>query len=164
MKIIPFHENFGELYSDIYPVGENIKAWKHYISLIIPHLQEIIGDKPVNIWCSGSSGAILSAFLCSQMENDIVVCHVKKDGESSHHGNSFYKIKGHKAINIILDDFMRSGATVNRIWEQAKRYCDKIDVLIIGNCFNEKEWAANFIPKILIIEKCSIHEDWKKLK
>lgn len=156
MNIIPF----TECSRPCYPIGENIRDALHYIDQVTPFIKELIADKAVNIWCSGSSGAILSAFLIKNLDNKCIICHVKKEGENSHHGNSFYSKYYENCVNIILDDFMRSGRTIERIYEQAKECEVTIDILVLANAYQEP-WSLSFKPTNLIIDESSIHNSWK---
>lgn len=155
MNIIPLTLNINNLY----PVGENIHGALEYINVVTPFIKDLIGDKPINIWCSGSSGAILSAFLVKNLNNPCIICHVKKEGEHSHHGNSFSKIYKNDCINIILDDFMSSGTTIERIYKQAKYNTLQIDILILANAY-KGPWFLPFKPINFIIDKDAIHDSW----
>lgn len=161
MKTIFFTENFSK---SIYPVGENVQVAMDYIYEVTPHIKKLVGNHPINIWCSGSSGAILAAFLVKNLDNNCNICHVKKTGETAHHGNSFYNCANdrEKRVNIILDDFMRSGETIERIYSKAKEYIPTIDILVLSNCYQEN-WKLSFVPKYLIIDKDSFHPSWSNL-
>jgi len=158
MNIIPFTNRCRP----VYPIGENVVDAMDYINQVTPFIKNIVKNHPVNIWCSGSSGAILSAFLVKNIDNQCIICHVKKSGESAHHGNSFDRIRDRAAINIILDDFMRTGETIERIWNQASHYCNSINILVLTNAYQEP-WKLSFVPNNLIIEQESIHSSWKDL-
>jgi len=158
MNIIPFKERLVH-----YPIGENIGDAIKYIDDVTPLIKEIIKDYPVNIWCSGSSGAILATLLVKNLDNQCIICHVKKKGESSHHGNSFGKAQ-RAAINIVLDDFARSGETLDRIWQSAKEYVNSINILCLANCWNEINWRFAFVPNNFIIGDDSINPLWKDLE
>ena len=80
------------------------------------------------------------------------ILHLKKEGENSHHGNgalSPYAKEGSSIVlNIILDDFVASGETVNRIHSFMKRR--KVDYLCI---FRDLEKSRlKFSPKVVICE------------
>lgn len=154
MKLIPYTEDSNPEQDDFYPVGEHVGYWIKFIDLITIKLLEIIGDKRVNIWCSGSSGAILAALLAKSVKNTVLICHVKKEGEDSHHGNIFNKY--HKdGFNVILDDFMRSGETINRIYRNM--ILATPHVIVIANCMQlMSQWPLKFRPDYLIIDRRSI--------
>ncbi len=128
-----------------YPVGGRLKEAAKYIDNVFNLLWPIITNKPVNIWVRGSSGAILGTLLASKIDNEAVICHVKKEGEDSHQGNYFSNRFGEGSMDIIIDDFSCSGDTINSIHEImiGKRTTPKrnVDVLILSGISN---WNFNF--------------------
>ena len=163
MKIIPLHiEKKPE-----YPVGKYISEWIDFINTITPFVIEQTGGKSINIWVRGSSGAILAALLAKNLPNDIDIIHIKKEGENSHNSNTNISLR--YEYNIILDDFIDSGATMIKIWEQAGKYVKSIDLMIV---YSVNTWYCNIgevIPKTLIISQVSYGElvekghDWSEL-
>lgn len=113
-----------------YPVGHHIELSIKYVNNlfhtfkteILPQYHNI---KYVNIWCRGSSGAILASLFSVQINSDpslnlkYKIQHVKKDGEQSHSDGIFISssINEENNINIIIDDFMATGATIYYILE-----------------------------------------------
>jgi hypothetical protein len=154
---------FEEISSSIYPVGENMDIAKEFIRKAIPVLKPLIKNKLVNIWVRGSSGAILGGLLVGKLTNDCIIFHVKKEGEDSHHGNDFSNWYSRKqGINIILDDFIQTGKTVNAIWEEMKARKAKVHILLVVN--NKRDiWFADFVPTHLISEKGDAQPGWNKL-
>jgi adenine/guanine phosphoribosyltransferase-like PRPP-binding protein len=151
MKTIAFYHDLKNDFHLHYPIGHNMTNAMEYINLIAPILQDLCKEHPINIWCMGSSGAILSALLTTKLSNQCSICHVKKDGENSH--DSSLHVQQH-AINIILDDFSRTGDTVNKIAEKAGRYIKYVDVLVLANSY--KDWVFRFVPKVMINSHYSI--------
>jgi hypothetical protein len=72
-------------------------------------------DRPVNVWCRGSSGTILATLFASNIKGDVTISHVKKPGEQSHIIGPYYQCNG---INIIIDDFIATGDTVKSIYQK----------------------------------------------
>ena len=135
-----------------YPIGINMDNIFNYINLVVAALKdENIGK--ANIWCMGSSGAILAALLSNQLEESRIL-HVKKDGESSHHGNYFTTLNN--AINIIIDDFIVSGDTVNRIYNFMGG--KKCDILIVSSIQWYGGWPLNFKPLLFITDEETIRK------
>ena len=101
----------------------------------------------------GSSGAILSGILIGEMiEYDIYIYHIKKDGEYSH-SSDYYPIDFSNP-NIIIDDFISSGETVNAIFEKIQKVNSKelkIDTLCVSGGFNIE--TLNFRPNNIISGK-----------
>ena len=101
--------------------------------------------KSINIYCQGSSGAIMAAFFCARVQNACRILHVKKEGEKSHSDYSNLRPFSGDCINIIIDDFIASGRTVNRIHSFADV---KIDCLIVsGESYMDK---IEFKPDYLV--------------
>ena len=104
-----------------YPIGSNMDGTTKLINAYI-HAFNRIGygkDNKLNLWCRGSSGAILAAVFCIQCEYECRICHIKKEQEDSHNGNSQpYDIK---AINVVIDDFVGSGNTIASIVEHIQK-------------------------------------------
>jgi len=152
-------------YSKIgYPVGNYpanaIKyakgAAKQFISI-----KEYEGLK-VNVWCRGSSGAILSALFISCMPKPSLfkIIHIKKIGEKSHADSNliFLPSKSNKVIlNIIIDDFCETGETVRIIHKKLLKDNgnDTPVACFIINCMGGWEEQnvmelVGFVPAILI--------------
>ena len=140
-------------YSMSYPIGQNIQTNKPYIATMIDGFKSIeeFKDKYVNIICRGSSGAIIAGFFSLSIENEHRIVHIKKQGESSHNDDVCLRT-GNDVINLIVDDFMCTGKTINAIYERLKSirgYEDiKIDCLCISGQYGEK--SIYFDPNYLI--------------
>lgn len=143
-----------------YPVGNDIRdAIKYAEAAAEAFISLGFGVNKINIWCRGSSGAILSALLTQALmvagaHNSVRINHIKKPGEESHSGNSFWVYKGD--INIIIDDFIQYGSTLNKIYEAYTENLpdelegNPIDVLIIQNGDQDHLRRLNFVPSIII--------------
>jgi adenine/guanine phosphoribosyltransferase-like PRPP-binding protein len=100
-----------------YPVGKYIEGNKILIKQMAKAfalLEEFKGKK-LNLICRGSSGAIVATVFSLVLENDIIITHIKKAGEDSHH-DSCHLEPNRK--NIIVDDMVASGATLNAIYNK----------------------------------------------
>lgn len=140
------------LYSNyFYPVGENLTDAMAYIDEVVNKLQPLIhGNKHLNLWVRGSSGAILGALLAKSLTNKCFIYYIKKDGEHAHHSNSFSRANS-KYLNIIIDDFSYSCSTLNEIWKVAQNYTKVIDYVILSAV--SEFWGLEdlkFIPNNLI--------------
>jgi len=105
------------------------------------------GGGAVNVFCRGSSGAILAALFVSFLPHiETQIIHVKKDGESSHSS----KVTGFDAynMNVIIDDFICSGETIREIYNNisANKFV-AIDVLIVESGYRN---SLGFEPEYLI--------------
>lgn len=158
MKILTF-----EKASMSYPVGNNMIgaiAFCYRAAKVL--VQELTNKhKPINIFVRGSSGAIVGALLSSKLIEEgftqVKVSHIKKEGEKSHGGtiSGFYETVD--AINIIMDDFIATGKTINAIYEHLieSNVLDKnnpIDYLIVNTIQASPSSGEQvyFIPDCLI--------------
>jgi hypothetical protein len=127
-----------------YPVGEYMDESINYIDEVVKLLINSKHHKraDINIFCMGSSGAILSSLLYSKIHtycNIINIIHIKKSGETSHCGR--IREYNPKYTNIIIDDFTESGNTLKQIIAAifSFPYNTTIDYLIMsdidGNTF-----------------------------
>lgn len=137
-----------------YPIGIDMKGTLNYIAQAAMEFQKIYGSRPytTNLFCRGSSGAILAGLFTSHFpDSNMRIVHIKKEGEWSHSGCVSCGFES-QAINVIIDDFISSGETIRDIYHKAKEYTDrgrefKIDVLIVGWGYRED---LGFEPVYLI--------------
>lgn len=133
-------KNMADAIKELYPLHENIK-------------------NGFNFFVRGSSGAIISGLICSYLSNyPTTICHIKKENESSHCGSKFLSYHS-KAVNIIIDDFISSGETVNKIYEKVigTTRITNIDLLIVsGDIF---EGQLKFKPLHIICEKYILNDN-----
>ncbi len=126
-----------------YPVGERISENMELIKEMVDKFKglKLHVGKHVNIICRGSSGAIIAAFFAMKLPK-CSIAHIKKEGESSHN-SSFYLVED-DAVNIIVDDLISSGSTMNTIYEKVKfKYSKiKIDAVCISGYSNHR--SLNF--------------------
>lgn len=94
-----------------YPVGENIIKYFDICKEIGMHINKQFPNKSITLWCRGSSGAIIAALVSQYIITGVEICHVKKKGEDSH----VTEVTARHDINIIIDDLMASGDTLEKI-------------------------------------------------
>lgn len=148
MKVITFE---SEMTID-YPVGNNISAAIQLVKIGSVEVKKLINtDHLVNIWCRGSSGAILATLLASNLSNNCKICHVKKEGENSHCSRPNYYTS---AVNIIIDDFISSGETLNAIWDEViKSLQGGINILFLCKTSGTNSMVnIKFTPEFLIVK------------
>lgn len=100
-----------------YPVGRNIKSVTEVIKEFIFGFEQLNLPKntKLNLWCRGSSGAILATAFALTSDYPCFICHVKKPGEDSHSSPiEAYETDG---FNVVIDDFVSSGDTIHAILE-----------------------------------------------
>lgn len=157
MEVVFFNEGNG-LFHVSYPIGSRmsntIDLAEHYVEKLLQQFKINKISDNINIWCRGSSGAILSAIVAVKLQVElrstvIKICHVKKEGEESH-SDSIQIAYGNSVTNIIVDDFSASGCTLNKIYEKASKLLKhgNIDYLCIANGYSKS--TIKFVPKTLI--------------
>ena len=112
-----------------YPIGENIchniipiKQMAMKIASLKQYCHSfpgISGHKILVLYCTGSSGAIMSAiiadYLLQSLEYDKVeIIYVNKETEPSHRPIKLDKPKKH-VHNVVVDDIIATGATIKHI-------------------------------------------------
>ena len=79
--------------------------------------QSITNDTNINIYCTGTSGltmAICFRFALIELgHSNMRICYTRKEGETKHDSPLSYTERS--GINIIIDDFISTGATVDYI-------------------------------------------------
>ena len=128
-------------YDMSYPVGKNmenlLENTKVFTELIMEHAPK---DQQLNFLCRGSSGAIIAGIVASSLpkEYKVIINHIKKKGETSHDNGLRLNMED---FNIIIDDFIASGRTVNSIYEAfLEAGGANIDMLIVsGNVYTTQE-------------------------
>ena len=111
-----------------YPVGENIKSYFNPCEEVAEIIEKEFPNKSITFWCRGSSGAMISALVCQHL-GDVNIFHVKKQNEISHYSS----IDRYNEINIIIDDLMSSGSTVEYIYQKMIEKNSKVhSVIMIG--------------------------------
>ena len=116
-----------------YPVGTNISENLSRINMMADLILQEFGAMGINLWCRGSSGAIIAAIIASYYHNNggsVRICHVKKKGERSHSGNGCPR---QEFRNIIVDDFSESGETVLEIHKVQQQMTDNkfLDAIVL---------------------------------
>lgn len=141
-----------------YPVGNKMNAAIGFTKLCATRFNNIKEFKDIsniNVYCRGSSGAILAALFVSFLGNNkpITIVHVKKPGEQSHAYSTPNNSSSY--INIIIDDFIETGNTVNEIYKCVTN--GKVDIFIIqsSNILNVMK-MVNFIPDFVITDNYQI--------
>lgn len=132
-----------------YPVSTNIQQNIPIILDMIEKLKPLVeGKKEVCLWCRGSSGSIISGIIATHIDK-VKIIHLKKEGEDSHSGSISGCPSGKRGvINIIVDDFMSSGKTLNTIYQTMKDNKYKVH----GLCISGTVWTnpLKFKPDFII--------------
>ncbi len=134
-----------------YPFGRYIENNIEEINKVIKGFQTIkkFKGKRINLLCQGSSGAIVATMFALQIPNSVIL-HIKKDGEDSHSSNGFPSDVFKDTINVIVDDFIATGSTVNRIYSKVKHNDITIHALCVSS--NVREDRLDFSPDYIVCE------------
>lgn len=133
-----------------YPTGENIQRNMPIILQMIDKIKKINRKRKIlNLWCMGSSGAIIAGIISSQISNT-VICHIKKNGEDSHTTTvpQYYYDDG---INLIVDDFISTGSTINTIAKKMGEESIPIQGVCVSCSVNANDLSFN--PDFIICGK-----------
>ncbi len=106
-----------------YPVGANIKKAQMLIGLYLAEFYKLPYSPitKINLWCRGSSGAIMAALFAASCKYECKICHIKKEGEDSH-SFGYPRFELGTIVNIIIDDFVATGETILAIIEGITKY------------------------------------------
>ena len=139
------HANFETIK---YPVGDKILYNIPIIKNMGDKIKSILIKTkldyffPINLICSGSSGAIIAAIVATILYSNfkkVNIRHIKKDGESSHTTGNYksYLFNNYFSdVNIIVDDLICSGVTMRRIFNKIPENII-IDIIAISKIENE---------------------------
>lgn len=152
MKVI----EIKNLKQSSYPVGLNIEKNIPLFQRLASEFEMIDEFKgvDVNIFVTGSSGNIAATIFAMTVRNNCIIYSIKKPGESSHNKGCEAYINNKDSINIIIDDEIASGRTINFIYDTIQKHNRNpverdniyIDVLMVTGEVN----AMPFMPKYLI--------------
>jgi hypothetical protein len=114
-----------------YPIGLlYLKDNLIIVSQMAAAIHSLFEGRNISLWCRGSSGAIISGIISSKIPI-YSINHVKKAGEENHSG-SWHDIFAD--VNVIVDDFIKSGQTVNAIYNMMEyKGIEKVDCLCVSS-------------------------------
>lgn len=131
-----------------YPIGMYIQANLPLIEDCVNTFKRIeeFRDQHIKLLCMGSSGAIIAAIFASLVPNCTII-HVKKQGEQSH-GENLFQVSN-KGVNVIIDDFVNTGKTINDIYNKVRVYCgEHIDCVCLRG--ESKHQLFKFTPDYIV--------------
>jgi hypoxanthine phosphoribosyltransferase len=135
-----------------YPPGINFELNVEQIECLAKCIIKEFGNKPINLFCAGGSGGIISgvvAFKYLENGGKCKINHVKKENEEAH----FNEIVIDPEDNIIIiDDFSRTGNTVNYIYNssiKSNTVNNRVDLLILSGKLKHN-LNLGFEPKKII--------------
>lgn len=140
-----------------YPVGIHINYNLPIITEMAKTFNTIeeFEGKSINIVCTGSSGAIISAIFSTLIPNVTEIHHIKKDGEKSHHGQIDTITNGWPII--FIDDFICQGVTINRVHHLMKIRQENNDFEFDCIILSEGYKYCDGRPKYLICGKYFVY-------
>lgn len=98
-----------------YPVGSHIQYNISLIEQLAKVLKKVYKNEHINLICTGSSGAIVAGIIALNIPNS-EIHHVRKEGENAHRGTFINNIFAIDCVNVIVDDFISTGKTMERIY------------------------------------------------
>lgn len=140
------HLNVGEV---LYPIGSNIQRNLSTINLVTDTLQKTIGNNNrIVLCCMGSSGAIIAGIAASKMSN-VAILHIKKEGETSHSNHKSFEFISDDYI-VIIDDFMSSGATIQRIYSFLEEMNKQVNCIALAGAKSCEGLIKDINPDLFI--------------
>lgn len=132
-----------DLYNLDYPLGPELPANLSKIHKMAETFLTIkeFKDKPITLICKGQSGLIVASILADKIPN-ANIHFVRNPGDK--HTTRGMTVPGR--INVMTDDFIASGATMNDAWEQVGKphiHC----VLITAD---SREGNLHFSPDYIV--------------
>jgi hypothetical protein len=127
-----------------YPVAINIRQLPPHIENLTNITMKAIklakaDGRKINIIVTGSSGLIIGTLLWQKLTTkgyEVLMTHIRKD-VTGHHGSMFESLvphdKWHETFNIITDDFVATGSTVQRIFAALGLKIEFLDGILIDN-------------------------------
>lgn len=110
-----------------YPIGKYLDAGIQTIHALaqefVTHLgRRKVKPKRITFWVRGTSGAMLAGiilqYLTEHNHHKVTVHIVRKPDEDSHGSNySLYYECGDEYVNVIVDDFICTGSTLDKIYQ-----------------------------------------------
>ncbi len=132
---LPRHITDAGLRELKYPIGENmslnIRKIRRMSKIFTDTLPSYLTDKKqlIQFWVRGSSGVLIGSIIASALLYkgfNVRVLVIRKPGESSHMSFPNYETG---AFNIIVDDFIESGKTLEAILERMKKCNIRVNAL-----------------------------------
>ena len=134
-----------------YPVGTHISYNISIIKSMANYIKRKFPEGTISLWCRGSSGAIIAGIISSNLKRKVFIRYISKNNEKRHDKNNHnYETD----INIIVDDFICTGKTIDEIINKSGR--EKFDLLIVSGDISKtfiesKSWENVF--KIICCQK-----------
>ena len=134
-----------------YPVGTYISYNTPIIKSMASYIKRKFPEGTISLWCRGSSGAIIAGVISSSLKRKIFIRYISKNNEKRHDKSNYnYETD----INIIVDDFICTGKTIDEIINKSGR--KKFDLLIVSGDISKtflesKSWENIF--KIICCQK-----------
>lgn len=141
-----------------YPVGKFIEYNIPVIRIMAIKLEKLFQGDTLVLWCSGSSGAIISAIVSSNLKNKVFINHIKKSGEYSHDYGDYITNPNYR--HIVIDDFISSGETIRFIYRtMCSNLIESADCVCVTGSVSKTQINNCITTKYLICNKLNI---WKK--
>lgn len=127
-----------------YPIGVDMRNIRMLVAEYIREFNRFNYAEGTcfNLWCRGSSGAILaSTFALLLPQYEFTICHIKKPREYSHSCGYCTVTNG---ISIVIDDFVSSGSTINAILDKIMFYKHEPYMLFVASGAKNMDFSEKF--------------------
>lgn len=133
----------------LYPITCNIQQSLPTINLVTDTLKKSANNKGrMVLCCMGSSGAIMAGIAASKISN-VVILHVKKEGEHAHNTHKSFAFVSDDYI-VIIDDFMSTGTTVRRIYSFLEEEEIKVNCIALAGAQSCTSLIKEINPELFI--------------
>ena len=119
----------------VYEVGRNITNNLPVIAEMANAIKKAYPRKKIVLWCRGSSGTIIASVIAAKLGKKVTaIAYVRKENEDRHGVGVLYSSNDGKAINVIVDDFIETGKTINAIIDRINSFSEYTDTEFKLDC------------------------------
>lgn len=143
-----------KLCGSAYPTGQHMPTILKCAKLMANILSDRFSGKSITLICQGSSGATYAALVYSFLPRQIIeICHVRKEHEAAHYMDCTKKSLSE--INIIIDDFVHTGNTIERCFNgfMEYNYAEDIHAAIFCGYISDHNEILNLDINTIICQK-----------
>jgi len=146
---------------------ESKYVFNSYLTCLIhPYVSSCNREFPaINIYVTGSSGSFISAWLLAGIDLPdnvkVEVIYLKKDGENTHYDQKDrITISRNDDFNIIVDDFICTGETIQRILDDiSEKGIHTVDLLLVSGGVDPDQIPVDRFGKIICCKIVELHKN-----
>ena len=123
-----------------YPIGDHITSNLPVINSMATAIMDLIHSEyndrdTILLICRGSSGAIIAGIVANilliNFAKIVRVIHIKKENEHAHATHIDYELFTSTCVNIVIDDFISTGTTIQSIVDKIQGLSKLIQLNIL---------------------------------